>query len=316
MSSRGCNHATRNPPKDEETGTDRPAAPYARSPWAGAPAQGGLTAPVLRYHGGKFRLAPWVLSHFPPHERYVEPYGGAASVLLLKPPCGSEVLNDLDGDVVNFYRVLRDDTLRARLVDQCALTPAAREEFDLAFEPCEEPVERARRLAVRAMLGYGSAGASKATTGMRIFGGDGKHRKSDMERWARYPDVIASVGARLRSVLIECRPALEVMFQHDGPRTLHYVDPPYLHSTRVRASGSALRYYRHEMGEWDHVHLLSAIQNLQGAVVLSGYQSELYDNALKGWRRVECQSRASAHRGTVLRTEVLWVRGPLTQSRS
>jgi DNA adenine methylase len=267
-----------------------------------------MPAPMLRYHGGKYRQAPWILSFFPPHRVYVEPFGGAASVLLQKPRSPVEVLNDLDGDVVNFYRVMRDATSRAALIEQLGFTPCAREEFELAFEGSPDPIERARRLAVRSIMGYGSAAATKSTTGMRIYDGRDQRRVPDAQHWARYPDCLAAIGARLEGVLVECRPGLGVMHQHDSPETLHYVDPPYLHSTRVRASGAALRYYRHEMTEWDHVQLLAAVKNLKGSVIVSGYPSELYDAELFGWRRETRQARISGHRGTALRTEVLWVR--------
>jgi len=105
--------------------------------------------PAIRYHGAKFRIAPWVLQHFPPHTCYVEPFGGAAGVLLQKPRAYAEVYNDLDGDVVNFFRVLRDPEQRRELIEACALTPYARDEFDLAWKPTDSPVEQARRLAVR-----------------------------------------------------------------------------------------------------------------------------------------------------------------------
>ena len=108
-----------------------------------------ITRPALRYHGGKFRLAPWVIKHFPPHQCYVEPFGGAASVLLLKPRAYAEVYNDLDADIVNFFAVLRDPAARARLVDACRLTPYARQEFEQAYEPNDCAIERARRTAIR-----------------------------------------------------------------------------------------------------------------------------------------------------------------------
>src|SRR5260370_477219 len=117
-----------------------------------------IERPVLRYHGGKFRIAPWVIEHFPPHRTYVEPFGGAAGVLLQKPRAYSEVYNDLDGDVVNFFRVLRDPAQLDRLLQVCVATPYARVEFEDAWEPVDEPIERARRLTIRAQMGFGSAG--------------------------------------------------------------------------------------------------------------------------------------------------------------
>ena len=263
-----------------------------------------MKSPAFRYHGAKFRLADWVLRHFPPHEIYVEPFAGAAGVLLQKPRCYAEVYNDLDGDVVNFFRVVRDPLLRAQLFEQCAMTPYARAEFDLAWDPAEDPVERARRLVVRAQMGFGSAGATKGATGFRI---DTRRKYGTAQHiWAAFPDGLAHVGDRFTGVLIENRPAIEVMRQHDSPDTLHYVDPPYLHSTRVIGPGKA-GYYRHEMNEPDHVALLDAVQGLCGKVVVSGYPSELYADRLCGWPRFETRARIAAGRGGALRTECLWV---------
>lgn len=263
-----------------------------------------IDRPVLRYHGGKFRIAPWVIEHFPPHRTYVEPFGGAAGVLLQKPRAYSEVYNDLDGDVVNFFRVLRDPAQLDRLLQVCVATPYARVEFEDAQEPVDDPIERARRLTIRAQMGFGSAGATKATTGFRI---DTKREYETAQHlWAMYPDAIANAGQRLAAVLIENRPAIAVMAQHDYPDALHFVDPPYVHSTRVMGAGKA-GYYRHEMTDEQHVELLEFLNTLTGMVVLSGYRSELYDSRLQGWTRDETQSRASAGRGGVARTEVLWL---------
>jgi len=263
-----------------------------------------MKSPALRYHGGKFRLAGWVLQHLPPHALYVEPFCGAAGVLLQKPRSFAEVYNDLDGDVVNFFRVLQDPALRARLIELCTLTPYARTEFELAWEPHTDPVERARRLAVRAHMGFGSAGATKGATGFRI---DSRRKYGTAHHlWTEYPDTLAAVGQRFAGVLIENRPAIEVMRQHDGIDTVHYVDPPYMHDTRVRGRGK-LRYYRHEMSDEQHAELLDALLELEGMVLLSGYPSAFYDTRLKGWARYETKSRISAGRGTALRTECLWV---------
>jgi DNA adenine methylase len=263
-----------------------------------------VTKPALRYHGAKFRLAPWIMGFFPPHRRYVEPFGGAAGVLLQKPRAYAEVYNDLDGDVVNFFRVLRNPLARARLIEQCSLTPYARAEFDQAWEPTTEPVERARRIAIRAQMGFGSVGASKGTTGFRI---DTRRAYGTAQQlWAEYPAAIAAAGERFTGVLVENRPAIEVMRQHDGPDTLHFVDPPYMHGTRVLDAGKA-GYYRHEMTDEQHGELLDALLELEGMVVLCGYPSSLYADRLASWTQFQVRARISAGRGTALRTECAWV---------
>jgi len=263
-----------------------------------------INGPALRYHGGKFRLAPWIMQFFPPHVNYVESFGGAASVLLQKQRSYAEVYNDLDGDIVNFFRVLRVPDLRRQLLELVSLTPYAREEFDEAWEEVVDPVERARRTAIRAQMGFGSAGATKGSTGFRID----THRAygTAQHLWAEYPQAIAAVGQRFQGVLIENRPAIEVMQQHDRNDTLHFVDPPYMLSTRVlQANGKG--YYRHEMTDADHQALLKVLLELEGMVVVSGYDSELYNDMLAGWETFQTKSRISAGRGTALRTEVAWI---------
>jgi DNA adenine methylase len=263
-----------------------------------------VTSPVLRYHGGKFRLAQWIMTFFPAHTCYVEPFGGAAGVLLQKPRAYAEVYNDLDRAVANFFRVLRDPDTRARLIESLVLTPYARTEFELAWESTDDAIEDARRMAIRAQMGFGSAGATKGHTGFRI---DTKREYGAAQGlWVEYPEAIAAAGARLSGVLIENRPAIDVMKQHDAPTTLHFVDPPYLHSTRVLQS-KGQGCYRHEMNDAEHAELLDALLELEGFVVVSGYPSALYNDRLSGWEQCETKARISAGRGTALRTEVVWI---------
>lgn len=263
-----------------------------------------ITAPVIRYHGGKFRLAPWVIEHFPPHQVYVEPFGGAAGVLMQKPRSHGEVYNDLDGDIVNLFRVLQDTNQREQLAERLVLTPFARDEFDLAWIYTDEPVERARRTVIRAQMGFGRSGATKASTGLRID----PYRKygTAPQLWARFPDNLAAFGQRLQGVLIENRPALDVIRQHDSTSALHYVDPPYMHSTRVQGAQKG-RYYRHEMTDEAHLELLETLKSLAGMVIVSGYPCELYNETLKGWAVNTTQARIAAFRGTAARTECLWI---------
>lgn len=259
-----------------------------------------IERPALRYHGGKFRLAPWLIKMFPQHQTYVEPFGGGAGVLLRKPRSAHEVYNDLDGDVVTYFRVLQDPLLREALAVRLAFTPFARAEFDRAYEATDDWVERAARVAVRSWMGYGSAGAQKSTTGFRMS-------SKDVKLWSMLPDVIATVGQRFEGVLIDNRPAVQVMLHHDSPETLHYVDPPYLFKTRDRASKHIHRYYRHEMTDWEHEQLCSCLLNLKGMVVLSGYENGLYRHALKGWRTRTYETVGGSNRGSVPRTEVVWL---------
>ncbi|KAA9181524.1 DNA adenine methylase [Delftia sp. BR1] len=270
-----------------------------------------VESPALRYHGAKFRLAPWVLRHFPEHRCYVEPFGGAAGVLLQKPRAYAEVYNDLDEDIVNFFRVLRAPVLAAQLIQLLHLTPYARAEFDLSYEHCEEPVERARRTAVRACMGFGSAGATKGATGFRVD--TARQYGTAQGLWSRYPAQLPAIVERLQGVLIENRPAIEVMQQHDTPDTLHFVDPPYVFGTRSLRN-VAQGCYRHEMTDEQHIELLGALRRLRGMVVLSGYPSELYERKLADWQVHTTGARISAGRGTAVKTEVLWL-NPACQQR-
>jgi len=261
--------------------------------------------PALRWHGGKWRLAPWILSHFPAHRTYVEPFGGGASVLLRKARSYAEIYNDLDEEVVTLFRVLRDPIDAARLVDLLRLTPFARREFEAAYQPSDDPVETARRLVARSFMGFGSNAHASAAKGHRSTGFRSNSSRSGTtpaQDWANYPGALRILVERVAGIVIECRDAREVMERHDGPATLHYVDPPYLHETR--AGGNGWRMYRHEMTRGDHAELLDFLRGLTGFVVLSGYPDPLYDEHLADWRRVTREAFADGARP---RLEVLWI---------
>ncbi len=265
----------------------------------------GVNRPVMRYHGSKWRLAKWIMGFFPPHRTYVEPFGGAAGVLMQKARSHAEVYNDLDGDIVNVFRVLRDPQASSLLADLCAMTPYARAEFNLAYEPTDDPIEQARRTIFRAAAGFGSAGATKGRTGFRTHS---VSNRNDLpaDIWTRYPTLVGGFCRRLQGVLIENREAIDVITHFDGPDTLFFVDPPYVHESRSIRGG---RYYAHEMDGQGHKTLLDALLCVDGAVVLSGYASDLYDQLLlpAGWQRSETTALASGRHGTVHRTECVWI---------
>lgn len=194
----------------------------------------------MRYHGAKFRLAPWVISFFPDHYTYVEPFGGAAGVLLQKERSLSEVYNDLDEEIVNVFRVLQDKDQALELERKIRVTPYSREEFKTSFDLTKCPIESARRTLIRAHMGFGSAGATKGKTGFRID--SAREYGTPAHIWARYPNEIAAFVERFQSVIIENKPAIEVIDNHDRHNTLFFVDPPYLHATR-KMHGNG--YYRH-----------------------------------------------------------------------
>ena len=248
---------------------------------------------IVRYHGGKVRLADRIAGIFPPHETYVEPFGGGAAVLLAKPRSRLEIYNDLDGDMVTLFRVIRDRS--ADLAAAISMTPFARAEHEASYLPVDDELERARRVLIRSHFGHGSSGIHRKT-GFRAAGL--RAGALPVHGWAGLPDTIISTAERMRGVVIERRPAVQVMYAHDGMHTVHYVDPPYLPETRDRG-----RDYRHEMTREDHADLLRAVRDLTGTVVVSGYASPQYDEGLAGWRRVEIPARAD---GAKPRTEVLW----------
>jgi len=261
--------------------------------------------PVLRWHGGKWLLAPWIISEMPKHRVYVEPFGGAGSVLIRKPRCYAEVWNDLDGHVVNLFQVLRSDRAD-ELVEMLRLTPFASDEFQQAYQPTDCPVEKARRLVIRSFMGFGSNGHNRLT-GFRS--NSNRSGTTPAHDWINYPDSLVAVIERLKGVVILNRDACEVMAGHDGPETLHYVDPPYVMDTRSDAGAD----YAHEMDDSDHENLLDFLDGLTGMVMLSGYPHEIYDIRLKHWTRITRKALAD---GAKTRTEVLWLNPAAAHARS
>lgn len=270
--------------------------------------------PALRYHGGKFMLAPWIISHFPAHDIYTEVFGGAASVLLRKPKVYAEIYNDLDDELVDYFRILRDPVQAAEFRRLLEATPYSRTEFELAYKRGRTKMERVRRLLVRSFQGHGSNGHNaRVKTGWRIA--TSKSGTSPQTDWAGFPSLIPIFSERMLSVGIEKRPALDVLRKHDGPRTLHYVDPPYMPATRSdksRKSGEKYHAYKHEMTTEQHVELLECLLDLEGMVVLSGYPHETYDKMLAGWSRFEKAARADGGR---LRREVIWLNPAAAERR-
>ena len=265
--------------------------------------------PIVRYHGGKWKLAPWIISNFPEHRVYTEAFGGGGSVLLRKHPSYSEVYNDLDGEMVNLFRVVREHG--AQLADLLRLTPFAREEYRDSFEVSDDPIEQARRTVIRSFMGFGSnALCRNINSGFRA--NSNRSGTIPAHDWANFPDCVPALVDRLRGVVIENRDAVEVMLQHDGEETLHYADPPYVHSTRTSAAHGH-HGYNFELTDEQHADLAVTIRGLKGAVVLSGYACDLYDKELyKDWFRVE---RAAHADGALDRVEVLWMNREPPQAR-
>lgn len=250
--------------------------------------------PPMPYSGGKQTVADQIVNLFPDHDHYVEPFGGALSVLLAKPVSKIETVNDLNGDLITFWQVLRDRTHELERI--CALTPHSREEFLRAKDltGCED-LERARRVWVQLTQSRGAQ--LNQSTGWRFVHGTG--RMALAKYLDGYLERIAPAAHRLRSVSIENRPALDVIAAYGRPDALLYVDPPYLSSTRHGTQ------YEHELiTEEDHLALLSALRRTPAAVVLSGYESELYAAELEGWTTHTMGAQAMTGDP---RTEVVWM---------
>jgi len=263
--------------------------------------------PIFKYYGGKWQLAKWIISYFPPHRIYVEPFGGSGSLLMQKQRSKYEIYNDLDGNIVNVFRVLQDRTKAQELKRLINLTPYSRKEFELAYEYTDDPVEAARRTLIKGYLGFGSAGSvNKSKTGFRT------KPKSENSIWANYSDFIEVFTDRLRGVIIECGSAIKVIKQQDSKETLFYVDPPYVKSTRG-SSG----VYRCEMTDQDHKKLAEILNEIQGMAVLSGYDCSLYQSLYSSWTRKSKSTQAIiGPKGCELREDSLWLSPNTTKALS
>lgn len=253
--------------------------------------------PAFRYYGGKWKLAPWIISHFPKHLHYVEPCGGAASVLLQKVPSPIETYNDLNGDVVNFFRVLRERT--DELCQSIEWTPWARQEFELSRDCDGSDLERARRFWVYQTMGIDAAPGRGSKTGWRTHK-DKPHSGMSSGRDDQLRN-LKMVACRLKTVQIENRPMIEVIERFDTAQTLFYLDPPYVSETRSHDK----EMYGVEWSDQDHAAMLERIQSLTGMCILSGYQCQLYDELERnGWLRVD---READNNSGDKRTESLWL---------
>lgn len=255
-----------------------------------------ITRPALTYYGGKWRLGSWIISHFPPHQNYLEPCSGACSVLLQKPRSGLETINDLDNLVVNFWRVLRDRP--DELIRKIRLTPWSRAEFDLALESCEDEVEMARRFWISVQMSF--SGSPGYHPGFRLIK-SAEHIHSHPDLFDKDLDALNFAYRRFAGVQIENLDALECIRKYDNPDTLIYFDPPYLAETRTHTR------YNLEAGDISfHTRAAELLNTCRGYVVISGYASEMYCQLYEqmGWNRVDKRSQMNSgpHR-----IESLWL---------
>lgn len=220
------------------------------------------------------------------------------SVLLRKPRSYAEIYNDLDGEVVNFFKMLRDRG--PELKEKCRLTPFSRQEFVESYSPEEDCMERARKTVIKSAMGFGSDGI-KNNTGFRSYARKERYTIPAHD-WANYTDCLDFIIERLQGVVIENMDALEILKKQDSPDTLHYVDPPYVHSTRKAKNP---KQYRYEMSDEEHRKLAKVLHSLKGNIILSGYACPLYDELYADWTQVEKGALADGARP---RKETLWMK--------
>lgn len=247
---------------------------------------------ILHYPGSKWSLAKWIISFFPEHETYLEPFFGSGAVLFSKDRSRLETVNDIDGEIVNLFKIIRERP--DELARQTALTPHSRQEYYESYLEAEDEMERARRLLVR--LWQGRGGKTAHRTGWRSM----IERNGPLpgKEWLSFPDKISVVAERLKGVQIESQPAELLIERYNRPNVLIYADPPYLLGTRTTTS------YKHEMTDADHEILLDRLNAHTGPVILSGYENDLYNDLLTSWRKEVVKAKAE---GGASRKEVLWI---------
>jgi DNA adenine methylase len=244
--------------------------------------------PLVQWFGGKARMAKLIANRMPPHKFYVEPFGGAAGVLMAKTPCYNEIYNDLHSGIVNLFRVVRDAEKCSRLIELINLTPYSRDEWaecNNSWEIETDEIEKARKVFVTLQQNF--VGVTRGGA-WDCDGLSGKNNKP--AAFFNSLENIKAVTKRIQNVTIENKPALEVMERFDSNQTLIYADPPYLPETWMGKG------YKHEMSTEEHCRLLDFLTTAKSMVILSGYPSQLYTTTLDkaGWAREDFEAIASS----------------------
>jgi DNA adenine methylase len=250
---------------------------------------------ALRYPGSKWSLAHEIVGLFGSHYHYVEPYFGSGAVFFSKPVSPHELINDMNSLVVNFFRVLRDQT--DEFLFALEATPWSRDEYDQSHIQTGDALEDARRFVTRIWQAHASDLAKK--TGWKTRGSKQPARGMSV-RWKRVPSELAELADRLRDAEIENRPALEVMRRFATKDTLIYADPPYLMETRTQ------KMYAHEMSLDEHLEMLDVLKAHPGPVVISGYENPVYGKHLRTWKKVKVKPPKVEKQAD--RMEVLWAK--------
>ncbi|HEY3857655.1 MAG TPA: DNA adenine methylase [Verrucomicrobiae bacterium] len=258
---------------------------------------------VFGWYGGKFSHLEWLLPLLPTTPYYCEPFAGSGAVLLNRPPSGVETYNDLDGEVVNFFRVLRDE--QEELQRAIALTPFSREEFARACKLDDSliPLERARRFYVRArqvrtgLAQMASVGRWANCTNTIRAGMSGV-----VSRWLGAVEQLPEIALRLIRVQIENRPAVDCIKLYDSEDTLFYCDPPYIHETRGDSKA-----YAYEMTDDQHGELAEVLNSARGKVALSNYDCDLMTKLYPSKFWTKLHFKKTNHSTKDVRTETLWI---------
>ena len=247
---------------------------------------------LLKYPGGKWRIADWILSYFPEHKVYCEPFFGSGACFFKKEPAYIETINDIDGNIVNLFHVCREHP--EELAKAINLTPFSREEFQNCYSPSADPIEQARRTIVRYHQSFGTSNSSKNSwRNVQTYGGP---RCATM--WNHLPDTVVEVCERLKNAQIENIDAVQLIQRYNHADTLIYCDPPYLQNLRKR------NIYAYEMKDEKHIELIEVLKSSKSKIILSGYDNELYNSELKDWFTAE--KVTTAQKG-LHRTEKLWM---------
>jgi DNA adenine methylase len=260
---------------------------------------------LLHYPGSKKRIASWIFGNMPEHHSYLDPFFGGGAVFFAKPPSRIETVNDLDGDVVNFFRVIQNPESCQELQSWLTYTPYSRQVYEDTFTSVpKSPVEQAGYFAVRSMQSHGFRLTEKCGWKKDIYGREAAYA---VRYWNQLPEALAEMAMRLKGVQIENRPAIELIRAFDHENVLIYLDPPYVWSTRGR------KQYRHEMTDQDHEELLETVFHSRAKIMLSGYDCELYERFLKDWYKLQMPARAQ---NNLRRVETLWLNfEPVEQMR-
>lgn len=250
---------------------------------------------VTKYPGSKWSTAGWIISCFPPHHSYLEPFFGSGAVLFNKPRSNIETVNDLDNNVVNLFECIRENP--EKLAGMIYMTPYAREIYERAYrEVPENKFEAALNFYIRLNMGHGFRTTGEKTGWKNDV--RGRERSYASQDWCNLPEKIMQAAERLRGVQIENRPAVELIRRFNYENVLIYCDPPYMLRTRHG------KQYRCEMDDSEHEELLETLLCHKGPVLTSGYDSELYRDMLHGWKRYE-KTTYSQTGGQ--RKEILWM---------